>query len=126
MHNLNPTTPFVVARPSGRPLSPLTRQSVRLLTLLAPGGMGKTRLALEAAEQQLYHFPDGVYFVPLQALSDPEHIVTASPSTPTNQANARPRVVLTSEQLNMSCCWTLEHCWMAHRSSPTFCRLRRA
>ncbi len=43
----------------------------RLLTLIGLGGSGKTRLALEAAAQQLSAFPDGVYFAPLAALSAP-------------------------------------------------------
>jgi predicted ATPase/class 3 adenylate cyclase len=44
----------------------------RLLTLTGPGGSGKTRLALELAFGLLEHFPDGVSWVPLQALRDPE------------------------------------------------------
>ena len=55
----------------------LTLPEVRLVTVLAPGGMGKTRLALEAAEQQLDTFPDGVYFVPLQPMTKIEQIVPA-------------------------------------------------
>ncbi len=43
-------------------------QSTRLVTLLAPGGMGKTRLALAAAEKLLTAFPDGVTFVSLAPL----------------------------------------------------------
>jgi DNA-binding SARP family transcriptional activator/predicted ATPase len=37
----------------------------RLLTLVGPGGVGKTRLALAAARQAMPHFPDGTWFVPL-------------------------------------------------------------
>lgn len=37
----------------------------RLLTLSGPGGVGKTRLALAAAEQMVAHFPEGAWFVPL-------------------------------------------------------------
>jgi predicted ATPase/tetratricopeptide (TPR) repeat protein len=40
----------------------------RLICVLGLGGSGKTRLALEAARRQRYHFQDGVYFVPLSAL----------------------------------------------------------
>jgi len=40
----------------------------RLICILGPGGCGKTRLALEAARRQRYHFRDGVYFVPLSSL----------------------------------------------------------
>lgn len=40
----------------------------RLLTLLGPGGSGKTRLALAAAEGLAPHFADGIFFVPLAGL----------------------------------------------------------
>ncbi len=43
----------------------------RLLTLTGPGGSGKTRLAIEAAEQMAAAFPGGVCFVPLAAIDDP-------------------------------------------------------
>jgi DNA-binding SARP family transcriptional activator/predicted ATPase len=40
----------------------------RLICILGAGGSGKTRLALEVARRQRYHFVDDVYFVPLSAL----------------------------------------------------------
>lgn len=48
----------------------------RILTLFGPGGTGKTRLATEAARQAIERgtFGDGVVFVPLDALDDPELI----------------------------------------------------
>jgi predicted ATPase len=49
----------------------------RLITVLGPGGMGKTRLALELGERQLIVFADGVYFVPLAPVNTPEWIVSA-------------------------------------------------
>jgi len=70
------TTPFVGRdRELDELHSIIGKEEVRLLTILAPGGMGKTRIALEASEQQMNHYPDGVYFVPLQPLSDLEQII---------------------------------------------------
>jgi predicted ATPase/DNA-binding CsgD family transcriptional regulator/tetratricopeptide (TPR) repeat protein len=48
----------------------------RLVTIIGPGGMGKTRLALEVAQAQLRHFTNGVFFVSLAPLSSPEFIVS--------------------------------------------------
>jgi predicted ATPase/class 3 adenylate cyclase len=42
----------------------------RVVTLVGPGGSGKTRLALQAAAEAVDDFPDGVFWVPLAALTD--------------------------------------------------------
>ena len=47
----------------------------RLVTIIAPGGMGKTRLAIQAAADLSYHFPDGLYFVDLTPISSPSDII---------------------------------------------------
>ncbi|WP_375772938.1 BTAD domain-containing putative transcriptional regulator [Archangium gephyra] len=46
----------------------------RLLTLTGPGGIGKTRLALEAAHQLAGTWRDGVRFVPLAAMDEPKRL----------------------------------------------------
>jgi predicted ATPase len=47
----------------------------RLLTLVGPGGIGKTRLAIETASNMQDFFADGVYFVPLASIDSPRLIV---------------------------------------------------
>ena len=48
----------------------LVRQRVRLVTLTGPGGVGKSRLAIEAARELAGDFPGGVFFVPLEPVDD--------------------------------------------------------
>jgi predicted ATPase/class 3 adenylate cyclase/DNA-binding CsgD family transcriptional regulator len=45
-------------------------QNTHLLTLIGPGGTGKTRLSLEAAGEMLHLYPDGVWFVELARILD--------------------------------------------------------
>jgi predicted ATPase/class 3 adenylate cyclase len=49
----------------------------RLLTLVGPGGVGKTRLALEAAARKIDTYPHGVHFVPLASVVSPDLLAPA-------------------------------------------------
>ncbi len=52
-----------------------------MITLTGPGGVGKTRLAMQMAAEQVEHFVGGVYFVNLAALDDPGAVIPAIAQT---------------------------------------------
>ncbi|MFF2525743.1 AfsR/SARP family transcriptional regulator [Streptomyces liangshanensis] len=49
----------------------------RLVTLLGPGGAGKTRLSQEAAERASHAWPDGVWLAELAPVNDPDTVAEA-------------------------------------------------
>ncbi|HZW03780.1 MAG TPA: BTAD domain-containing putative transcriptional regulator, partial [Anaerolineaceae bacterium] len=69
-------TPFIGRTQETREVSELLNDpNCGLLTLIGPGGVGKTRLAVHVAEHNLDHFADGVVFVPLAPRLTPEGIL---------------------------------------------------
>jgi predicted ATPase/DNA-binding SARP family transcriptional activator len=80
-HNLPPQpTPFVGRDQELAQISAhLADPDCRLLTLVGPGGIGKTRLAVQAAAELIRTeaFPQGVCFVALAPVSSPEFIISA-------------------------------------------------
>lgn len=67
-----PATPLVGRKAELAELAALLREGSRLVTLTGAGGIGKTRLALAAGHDLAEAFPDGVNFVDLSQLTDPE------------------------------------------------------
>jgi predicted ATPase/transcriptional regulator with XRE-family HTH domain len=55
----------------------LLNPNIRLVTLIGPPGIGKTRLSVESAKEALTDFPEGVFFVPLSLLDHPTLITLA-------------------------------------------------
>jgi len=77
-----PATPFLGReRELGELEGLLARRDVRLLTLTGTGGTGKTRLAMQAAGEAAGRYPDGVFWVPLAPLRDPELVLEAAAQT---------------------------------------------
>jgi len=50
--------------------------TARLLTLIGPGGTGKTRLSLQVASEELSNFKDGVWFVEFAPITDPAFVIS--------------------------------------------------
>lgn len=73
-----PRTPFF-GRDAERALVRrlMTVEGAPLVTLAGPGGVGKTRLALELSAGLAPHFPDGVVFVDLAAIAQPDLVAPA-------------------------------------------------
>ncbi len=69
-------TPFIGREPELVALGQLLQDpQCSLLTIVGSGGIGKTRLAIEAAQHARNLFPDGIWFVPLATLNSPVLLV---------------------------------------------------
>jgi predicted ATPase/class 3 adenylate cyclase len=74
LHRTNlpvPATSFIGRGCELDELGVLLRHGVPLLVLTGPGGVGKTRLAMQAAAEAADAFPDGIWWVPLASVRDP-------------------------------------------------------
>jgi predicted ATPase/class 3 adenylate cyclase len=75
-------------------------ESARLVTLTGPGGSGKTRLALRAASDVLDRFPDGVFFIELASITDPD-LVPSVIASALRTGEEGPRPVLEKLQIKL-------------------------
>ena len=74
MKNHIPATPLIVRTEDIAAIARAVRQGTRLVTLVGPPGIGKTRLAVAVAETLAAERADGVYFVALDAVRDADLI----------------------------------------------------
>jgi predicted ATPase/DNA-binding SARP family transcriptional activator len=79
VYNLpTPATPFIGRHTEVEQVKSLiTKDDLRLLTLSGLGGIGKTRLSIQAASEVGEAFPDGVFFVPLASVQSEDTLIPA-------------------------------------------------
>jgi hypothetical protein len=96
-HNLPSATTSLIGR--GQDIQAvhelLKRDDVRLITLIGPPGIGKTRLALQAGWNALNDFADGVWFVPLATIDDSKFVAeTILQTLKVDNTSLLPQIVL--------------------------------
>ena len=95
-----PLTRFVGRTRELEELRALLADSHRLVTLTGPGGSGKTRLSIETARSLIEQYPDGVWFVALEAVRDPELVLpTIAQALQLREVPGRPLAEVLAERL---------------------------
>lgn len=85
---------------------------IEYVTLTGPGGSGKTRLALGLAGELSDEYRDGVWWVPLAAVTDPGLAAT----TIAQSVGARGELQDHLAGKRACCCWTTSNkCWTVRR-----------
>lgn len=73
-NNLRPATTSFLGRATEVTAVLEALQTARLVTIVGPGGMGKTRTAIATAQRRLYTYLDGVWFIDFHGVNDPEFV----------------------------------------------------
>ena len=100
----------------------------RLLTLTGPGGIGKTRLALQLAAAAADRYPDGIWFVPLEPLREAELVPgTIARAVGLADGGVRPTMELLVEHLaRRTCLLVLDNFEQVIAAAPLAAQLLRA
>ena len=100
----------------------------RLLTLTGPGGIGKTRLALQVAAAAADRYPDGVWFVPLEPLREAGLVAgTIARAVGLTDSGVRPTLELLVEHLApRACLLVLDNFEQVIAAAPLVAQLLRA
>jgi class 3 adenylate cyclase len=121
LHRTNlpiPSTPFLGRQHElAKVLGLLSEDDVRLLTLTGPGGTGKTRLAVQAAAGLAARYPQGVWWVPLAPLVDPELVL----ETAAQALGATGDLAETSPTDRCCCCSTTSSTWSRRQATSPHC-----
>ena len=103
----------------------LERKEVRLLTLIGPGGVGKTRLGLQVIEDVIDRFEDGVWFVELAALRDAKLVAATIAQTLglREVAGQAPKVLLKTSLREQQCLLLLDNFEQVIEAAPLIAEL---
>lgn len=104
----------------------LIESETRLLTLTGPGGVGKTRVALQLAADLRDAFADGVWFVDLAPLSDPALVPAAIVRALGYESGAAPAAVLTRVLRDQHALIVLDNFEQVVGAAPIIARLLAA
>lgn len=126
-----PSTPFIGREQDIAALHVLLqRQAVRLVTLTGPGGVGKTRLALQVTNNRSTTFTAGVYFVSLAPITDPGLVLPTIAHTlgvqPVLERGARTLVEELSGRLAGQCLLALDNFEQITAAAPQLSELLAA